>query len=82
MRNLFKPHIVQFSDGKYAIRRLTILGFEFLDSFAGADDDWWWNIPKYVQKHCLFSSEGDAFNKMILQMLGTKYPKVIKVIDY
>ena len=36
--------IVKFKDGKYAVRKWTIYGFQFLDIDG---DDYWWLNSKY-----------------------------------
>jgi hypothetical protein len=41
--NVFKPHLVQFKNGKYAIRRFFILGgWEYRDSVY--KDNLWWSV--------------------------------------
>lgn len=44
MFNFFKPHIVQFRDGKYAIRKRTLLGYRYKDL---THVSFWWNYKEY-----------------------------------
>jgi hypothetical protein len=53
--NPFKPHIAQLRDGDFAVRKLNILGWEYLDSWGDVlieYSDFWWrrenNILKYT----------------------------------
>ena len=57
--NPFKPHIVKFRNGKFAIRRAGFpFGFwEYLDKFTL---DFWWSIPQYVANNAFFSSKEEA----------------------
>jgi len=40
--NPFKPHIVEFANGKFAVRKLTMSGWKFYDSQRVKEDDYWW----------------------------------------
>lgn len=41
--NPFKPHIVEFRSGGFAVRRLTLLsGWRFFDSQKPKPDYFWW----------------------------------------
>lgn len=41
--NPFQPHVVEFSSGMFAVRKLTKLGWKYYDNQRlGQDDYWWW----------------------------------------
>ena len=42
----FKPHIVKFEDGEYAIRKCTLFGWRFRSLY----NTWWWD--KYNLHQC------------------------------
>lgn len=46
--NPFIPHIVQFKNGKYAVRRMTIFGWFYCDK---NDYTEWWPI-EFAKKYC------------------------------
>lgn len=55
--NPFKPHIVQFGSGKYAVRRLTLLvGYQYIDR----DTTYWWGTDEYVDRYCVFNTLYDV----------------------
>jgi hypothetical protein len=48
--------IVQFKDGRYGIRKLTIFGYRFLGK--GTEKDYWWGVIKeFVPKYAAMSKE-------------------------
>lgn len=48
---MFKFKLVQFRDGSYGARRLTIIGYQFLDLFADPQLKFAWLInSKYIQE--------------------------------
>ena len=51
--NPFKPHIVQFPNGKYAIRKY---GFPFWDYLDSSDLNYWWSTSSFVYKYCTFNT--------------------------
>lgn len=54
--NPFKPHIVQFSNDEYAIRRW-LLGWEYLDTdITGSYTGYWWGFEHQALKYCTFTS--------------------------
>ena len=57
MYNPFKAHLAQLRNGFYAIRRLTLIGYEFLDC---APKTYWWQSEYYVLQHCKFNTIGEA----------------------
>lgn len=40
--NPFRPHIVEFDSGIFAVRRLRIFGWEYYDNQKIRKDDYWW----------------------------------------
>lgn len=50
MRNLFKPHIVELSNGKFAVRRLGWGGFVFLNL---VDHNAWWPLDHMYKERCI-----------------------------
>ena len=60
--NVFKPHIVQFQNGNYGIRRLSLFGFEFLVNERYDGGVKWWNTDySYPMKtYCIYNSEEEA----------------------
>jgi len=71
--NIFKPHVVEFSNGKFAVRKLTSIGFRYLDT----DTNHWWLLHEHVSKYALMSSLGEA-NKLKESLIIKKH-KVITV---
>lgn len=52
--NPFKAHIVQFDDGKFAVRRWSVLAWEYKEYITyGNDAIYWWNAMEYVKKWCM-----------------------------
>lgn len=47
MYNPFAPHIVEFSAGGYAVRKLTLLGWRYYDSQRLKQDNYWWTGTYY-----------------------------------
>lgn len=45
--NPFKPHIVEF-DGWYYVRKLTLIGFQYLDQY----EYYWWYDTEHRDKYC------------------------------
>ena len=56
--NPFKPHLVQFNNGKYAIRRYRLFSWEYRDRVI-SDKTWFISYPSVVE-WCCFSSRLDA----------------------
>jgi len=50
--NPYKPHIAQFKDGKFAVRKLTNSGWGFISHDLRDDyDDYWWCVAENIHKH-------------------------------
>lgn len=58
--NPFKPHIVEFANGYFGIRKLNFLGFEFADK----TEDYWWGQGPNIKKFATFISLSDAIDQM------------------
>lgn len=70
--NPFKPHLVQFKNGKYAVRRYCFpFGWAYRDKTF--DDKSWWAKPQRVIDWCLFSSKLQA--EELLLKITTLKPK-------
>lgn len=48
--NPFKPHIVEFASGKFAIRKFTWC-WKYYDNQRGKSDEYWWFDPNSEFKH-------------------------------
>lgn len=46
--NPFRPHIVELSNGNFAVRQLTVYGWQYYDNQCGRLDDYWWNSLKFI----------------------------------
>lgn len=61
--NPFKPHLVQFANGKFAMRRLRLLGFEYMDKWPEADGrifNYWWPASLIPREEMSFSTAEEA----------------------
>jgi hypothetical protein len=59
--NPFKAHIVQFSNGKYAIRRWSVLSWEYKEHTTyGKESVYWWTAMEYVKKWCMVDTLEEA----------------------
>ncbi len=59
--NPFKAHIVQFFNGKYAVRRWSVLGWVYKEHTTyGNDNIYWWNAMEYVKKWCMVDTLEEA----------------------
>jgi len=51
--NPFKPHIVQFNNGKYGVRKLSpilLFGWMYFDQQSA---NYWWSTEEYIPKYCI-----------------------------
>lgn len=51
LRNPFKPQLVEFGDGSYGVRKLSFLGYFYVDNMGLADEDvptYWW--PWFIRR--------------------------------
>lgn len=50
MYNPLRPHIVEFTNGKFAIRKFVLpLGWQYYDNQALGKDTHWWSQPKHSE---------------------------------
>ena len=60
MYNPFKPHICQYHNGSYGIRRSKLFLWEYLDALESINEDnpdpYWWTTPKAAVRWATFSS--------------------------
>ena len=55
--NPFKAHIVQFANGEFAVRRWSVLAWEYKEHITFANDDiYWWNTMEYAKKWCMVNT--------------------------
>lgn len=66
--NPFTPHIVQFPDGKYAVRKWSFyyMRWAYYDSQKVGKDDYWWTLSNSAKWYKLNSLE-EA--RLLLEML-------------
>lgn len=48
--NPWKPHGVQFTNELYAVRKLTVLGWQYLDNNIN-QCSFWWSCPVHTLKY-------------------------------
>ena len=51
--NPFKPHIIEVHNNKYLVRKLTFIGYKYLDK---DDCTYWWYVDLSVIRYCIFDS--------------------------
>ena len=67
MYNPFKPHIVQFDNNKFAVRKLTyFLIWGYRDNYC--HDNYWWTTPNNVQRYSSVNTYEEAVD--ILKFLS------------
>lgn len=75
--NPFKPHIVEFEDGMFGIRRLTLKGYNFLDLTLKLE--YWYSKAGFLCK----THNTDKISKKMAELIMNKPTfKVKRVIDY
>lgn len=71
--NVFKPHLVQFKNGKYAIRRFFILGgWEYRDNKYS--DNIWTTDYNHINNWCFMDSALQA-EEILLKITAPKPKK-------
>ena len=68
--NPFKPHLVQFKNGKYAVRRYC---FPLEWEYRSRTNNYWWNGLTDIAVYCLFDSRLQA--EEVLLKITTPKPK-------
>lgn len=77
--NPFKPHIVQFADGKFAVRRWSILAWEYKEHTTFSKDDvYWWNWIEFTQNWCHVETYEQAV--ALRDKVHVKKPKATEVV--
>lgn len=75
--NPFKAHIVQFSNGKYAVRRWRV-AWEYKEHITLSNEDvYWWNTMEYVKKWCMVDTLEQA--QTLRDKVHVKSPPPMKV---
>lgn len=73
--NPFKPHTCQLADGKFAIRKLSLLvGWVFFNQTG--DEQYWWSTPCWVIEYCTVNDPKNL-KYPTGTALGAKYVKQI-----
>ena len=83
--NPFKPHIVQFTDGKFAVRRHCLIGWGYKQkpafrnngSLIPIGEDAWWYIFNFAKEQCFVNTYEEAV--FILNNFNIPPNKVVKV---
>lgn len=77
--NPFKPHIVEFQNGKFAVRRYEFLCWTYKGHtiFPRESESHWWFVHEYVVKHCMVDTLEEA--KVVMNL---EKPKVKKVDEF
>jgi hypothetical protein len=76
--NPFKAHIVQFANGKFAVRKWSIFMWEYKEHTTFAKDDiYWWNTMEYVKRWCMVDTLEQA--QALRDKVHFKGPKEMKV---
>lgn len=58
--NPFKAHIVQSADGRYAVRRHCLIGWEYKDNGKVSCSTAWWYVLEYAKKWCFVDTLEEA----------------------
>lgn len=77
--NPFKPHVVQFANGKFAVRKLSILMWEYKEhtTYARNDVYWWHSINDSFNWVCVDTYEQAA---VLRDKVHVKSPPPLKVV--
>jgi hypothetical protein len=69
MYNPFKPHICQFNNGTYGIRRLSGFLWVYLDKAEAVkilNAPFWWYVKEWVLQHCTFDTKESARATLVI----------------
>lgn len=74
--NPFKPHIVEFENGKFAVRKSALFHWLYKGHtlFTTEKEEHWWFLHEYVVKHCMVNTLEEA--RTVLNRENTKVEKV------
>jgi hypothetical protein len=76
--NPFKAHIVQFANGKFAVRRWNIFMWEYKEHTTFSKDDvYWWNTIGVTHNWCCVDTYEQAV--ALRDKVHIKAPKPMKV---
>jgi hypothetical protein len=76
--NPFKAHIVQFADGKFAVRRWNLLAWEYKENITFSIDDlYWWNNIHLTPNWCCVDTYEQAVS--LRDKVHVKKPKPMQV---
>jgi hypothetical protein len=80
--NIFRPHIVEFANGKFAVRKFSFPFFKYYDNQKASTEDYWWNgITQSSRK--FFEVDNLLVAKTLLEMIELRKQvgsnKVVKV---
>ena len=77
--NPFKPHVVQFANSKFAVRRLSFSGWEYKECATNPREDvYWWNWIEYTHSWCSVYTYEQAV--ALRDKVHVKEPKPMKVV--
>lgn len=75
--NPFRPHIVEFDNGTFAVRKLTLIGWAYYDNQKiGKDNDYWWSSFSNDTAVLYYTAESLDMAITLLEMLNLR--KTIK----
>lgn len=79
--NPFKAHIVQFANGKFAVRKLCVFAWEYKEHTTFEYEDvYWWNHIEYANKWCTVDTLEQAIAlRDKVHIKKVKPTKVVKV---
>lgn len=78
--NPFKAHIMQFANGKFAVRRHNIMGWEYKQKNTFSTEDvYWWNHIEFTEKWCCVDTYDEAINLRDRVHIKVNPTKVVKV---
>lgn len=66
--NPLRPHIIEVTNTKYAVRKLTFVGWQYYDNQKLGFEDFWW----YQNKSHIYVDSLDQARKNLQQALGPK----------
>lgn len=76
--NPFKAHVVQFSNGKYAVRRWRVAWVYKEHTTLSNEDVYWWNTMGYAKRWCMVDTLEQA--QALRDKVHVKSPPSIKVL--
>jgi hypothetical protein len=78
--NPFKAHIVEFANGKFAVRKWGgVWKYKEKHTFANDDEIHWWNFYGNVEKFCTLDTYEEAVALLKKEHVKVDPTKVVKV---